>query len=238
MLPLSFGRSIGKKGAILSTKKLSPVQKELLLNTGAALVEYDAIKIEFVDFKIADTIKNVIFTSQNAVKAFHNKIIGSGTEENKVLRCFCVGKKTKTLLEKNGLRVVECAENALELGKIIAKHHKNESFLFFCGNKRRDELPKVLKEGDIPFKEIEVYKTIINPKAFDRAFDGILFFSPSAVESYMLKNKIGESITFCIGNTTAEEARKHTNNVIIANKPTIENVLVQVAKHFNKRPLV
>ena len=55
---------------VLSTKMLSPSQKELFLNSGLGLVEYDALKIEQLDVKIPFTHSNYIFTSKNAVKAF------------------------------------------------------------------------------------------------------------------------------------------------------------------------
>ncbi len=212
---------------ILSTKKLSAAQKELLLNTGLGFVEYEAITIELLEITIKHTIQNAIFTSKNAVKAIKNygMIISN---------CFCVGDTTKKLLEENGLNVVETAQNASDLAKIIIKKYKNDSFLFVCGNLRRDELPDLLKQNKIEVKEQIVYKTHLKSNKFNRMFDGILFFSPSAIQSYVSENKIEESILFCIGNTTASEARKHTDNIIVANQPTVENVIVQAVKHLTK----
>jgi len=42
------------------------------------------------------------------------------------------------------------------------------------------------------------------PKGGEKRFDGILFFSPSAVESYLKSNTIKDEMCFCIGETTAE----------------------------------
>ncbi|PKV48999.1 uroporphyrinogen-III synthase [Aquimarina sp. MAR_2010_214] len=212
---------------ILSTKKLSAAQKELLLNTGLGFVEYDAITIELLENNIENTIQNAIFTSKNAVKAIKN----SGMI---ISNCFCVGDNTKKRLQENDLNVVETAQNASDLAKIIIKKYKNESFLFFCGNLRRDELPNLLEQNNVEVKEEIVYKTHLKSNKFNRMFDGILFFSPSGIQSYVSENKIGESIAFCIGNTTASEAKKHTDNIIVANKPTVENVIVQAVKYFNK----
>ncbi|MBO0320859.1 uroporphyrinogen-III synthase [Muricauda sp. CAU 1633] len=214
---------------VLSTKILTPSQKELFLNSGLGLVEYDALKIDFLNVEIPLNYSNYIFTSKNAVKAFLNQVKSSNLSKFNV---FCVGEKTKTLLKENGLNVVKMAENALELGKNIVKNHKNKRFLFLCGNKRRDELPALLTQNDIKFKELEVYRTELNPKAFQRGFDGILFFSPSGIRSYLLENTLGNGTLFCIGETTAAEARKHSKNIIIANKPTVENVLVQAINYF------
>lgn len=211
---------------VLSTKILTPSQRELLLNAGIGFVHYDAISIENLEVAVdSDKVKNVIFTSKNAVKAVQDtKIV--------IDQCFCVGSTTKKLLEENGQKVVENAPNAAELAEIIAKKYKNEDFLFFCGNLRRAELPDILRQHQVSLKEQVVYKTVQNSKLFNSSFDGILFFSPSSVQSYMLENSFNDTIAFCIGNTTAGEARKHTNTIIIANKPTVENVIVQAVKHF------
>ncbi len=217
---------------VLSTKILKPSQKELFLNSGLSLVEYDAIKIEFLDIKIPFEYQNYIFTSKNAVKVFLRQINES---QKKKIQTFCVGEKTKALLEDNGLNVVETAEYATALAAIIVKNYKEETFLFLCGNKRRDVLPVAMTENNIQFKELNVYRTILSPKAFHRDFDGILFFSPSGIQSYLSENTIGNSILFCIGETTAAEAQKHSKNIIVANKPTVENVLVQVIKKLSFR---
>lgn len=217
---------------VLSTKILTPSQKELFLNSGLGLVEYDALKIELLDVKIPFNYTNHIFTSKNAVKVFLNQY--EGLEKSR-FRAYCVGDKTKALLEENGVKVVDMVQNASELAEILAKNHQNEFFLFLCGNKRRDELPETLTKNNVQYKELEVYRTHLSRKAFQRGFDGILFFSPSGVRSYLSENSVGNSILFCIGETTATEAQKHSKNVIIANKPTVENVLVQAIKELSIR---
>ncbi|NAY91535.1 uroporphyrinogen-III synthase [Muricauda sp. JGD-17] len=216
---------------VLSTKILTPSQKELFLNSGLGLVEYDALRIELSDVEIPLDNKNFIFTSKNAVKAF---LSSTKSLEKSPFRAFCVGSKTAHLLIENGLNVVKMEENASNLASFISKNHKNEAFLFLCGNLRRNELPEALLENNIRYKEIEVYRTHLVPKAFNQEFDAILFFSPSGIKSYLSKNVINNSMLFCIGDTTASEAKKHSNNISVANKPTVENLLVQAIKHFKK----
>ena len=222
--------------SVLSTKKLSPSQRELLVNAGISLVDYNAINIEFVPFKAPNTVENAIFTSQNAVKAYLNEKdqLPSPLEgEGSGVRMFCVGEKTKSLLEENGFKVVKMTEYASELASHLVENHKNDSFHFFCGNIRSDEIPSKLKENHIAFEEIEVYKTTLNPKKFDRQFDAILFFSPSGVRSYCEErsNLINDEPTFvCIGTTTASEAKKYSENVVIANATTVESVIAKTVK--------
>jgi len=212
--------------SLLSTKKLTLNQKELLLNSGLTFVEYNAITIKFSPFNAPKRIENAIFTSKNAVKAvFSNK-----KKISEIKNCFCVGEKTKALLEENSQNVVKTTQYGSELADYLTKNHENDAFLFFCGNKRLDTIPEALKEAKITFSEIETYKTELNPVKFHRQFDGVLFFSPSAVQSFVSENKLNNSIAFCIGNTTAAEAKKHTNNVVISNSTSVESVIAKAVK--------
>ncbi|WP_350284214.1 DUF559 domain-containing protein [uncultured Croceitalea sp.] len=217
---------------ILSTKILSLSQKELLLNAGIRFVEYDAISIEFLAFELVYGCDFYLFTSQNAVKSFLANSLAEKTIED--VPAFCVGQKTKALLESNGITVEEMASNASDLASLITKEYRNHSFLFFCGNLRRDDIPRALKDNNVRYKEIEVYKTTLNTKHFETVFDGVLFFSPTGVHSFTTKNALENSIAFCIGKTTLEAAKKYTQQLNIANKPTVENVLVQAIKAFSK----
>ena len=209
---------------ILSTKKLSLAQQELLLNASINYVAYDAIKINHTDFTLQEKTDCYIFTSKNAVNSFFKK---------KVLKkpVFCVGFKTKELIESKGFMVKEVSINALNLAKIIVEKYKNKSFIHFTGNLRRPELPTYLFKNNVRYNEVVVYNTILRKKQFKQIFDGVMFFSPSGVKSFSIKNKINNAIAFCIGETTANEAKKITQNIIIANKASIENVLVQVIKY-------
>jgi uroporphyrinogen-III synthase len=210
---------------VLSTKKLTHSQRSLLLQAGIGLVEYNAIGIELVDFEVSGSIKNAIITSQNTINGLVDKRV-------EIKNCFCVGIKTKAMLEANGYQVKVMTDYGKELAEIIVKDFADESFTFFCGNLRRDEIPELLKKNNVSFSEKEVYQTVLKPKKFERTFDGVLFFSPSAVESFIKENTLGNTIAFCIGTTTAAEAEKYTDKIIFATKPTIENVIVQVVKHL------
>ena len=207
---------------ILSTKKLSTVQKDQLLQQGVCVVDYDAISVTFLDFDVPEVIDNAIFTSQQAVRSFLEKSQGFLSIKN----CFCVGQKTKSLLEENGLKVIEIGQNAEELAKNIAKNYKKSDFYYFCGTIRREALPKALKREKISLFEVKTYKTALKTKKFDQKWDGILFFSPSGVASYISENKDQTNThAFCIGQTTATSAKKHFKSVVVAHTSTIESVL-------------
>ena len=216
---------------ILSTKKLLPNQKQVLLDANISLIEEDFIETKIKNFELSKVNDNLIFTSQNAVQSVlqHPKC-----NELKSKNVFSVGMKTKNLLTENGFNVIAYTGYASDLAEIISLIYSKESYTFFSGNLRRDVLPNTLKESGIVFNEIEVYETNITSKKVTNKLDGILFFSPSAVESYLKLNTIKEEMCFCIGGTTAEALEnKKVKNIIIAEKPSVENVITEVIEYYN-----
>ena len=215
---------------IVSTKKLLPNQKQLLLDANIHLIEEDFIKTTFLSPPLEGLGEALIFTSQNAVQSIlqHPKC-----NELKSKNVFSVGMKTKDLLTQNGFNVIAYTGYASDLAEIISLIYNKESYTFFCGNLRRAILPDTLKENGITFNEIEVYETNITSKKITNKLDGILFFSPSAVESYLKMNTIKDEMCFCIGETTAESLEnKKIKNIIIADKPSVENVISDVLEYY------
>jgi uroporphyrinogen-III synthase len=214
---------------ILSTKILLSHQKQALLNANFNVIEANFIKTENSDFDLKGIHDNLIFTSQNAAQSI---LLHPKSEELKSKSVFCVGLKTKALLEENGFNVDVYVDYASDLAEIITLIYSKESFTFFSGNLRKETLPKALKAAKVNFNEIQVYETTLTPQKIKTAVDGILFFSPSAIESYLKDNKIKDEICFCIGNTTAEALEKITRNIIVADQPSVENVIEDVIEEY------
>lgn len=214
---------------ILSTKILLSSQKQALLNAGFSVTEANFIKTENSDFDLKGINDNLIFTSQNAAQSvlLHPKC--SALKSKKV---FCVGMKTKALLEENGFNVEVYLDYASDLAEIITLIYAKESYTFFSGNLRKETLPKALKAAKVNFNEIQVYETTLTPQKIKTPVDGILFFSPSAIESYLKENKIKNEICFCIGETTAEALEKTTRNIIVADQPSVDNVIEDVIEEY------
>lgn len=218
---------------ILSTKELLINQKQFLLNADFFVVEADFIQTKTIDFDLKTVNDVLIFTSQNAVKAV---LEHKEASQLKTKTVFCVGLKTKGLLEENGFKVEAYAGYAEDLGQIIALVYSDNQYTFFTGNLRRDTLPHILTEAGIVFNEIQVYETVLTPQKIESNADGILFFSPSAVESYMKNNRINKEIAFCIGETTASTAADFGyKNIVTANQPTVENTIIQAINYFGSK---
>lgn len=223
---------MAKSIQILSTRKLSGEQKQALTDANLEVIDTDFIQTQNKSFELKDLNDNLIFTSQNAV---HSILSHSKAEELKSKNVFCVGLKTKILLSENGFNVVAYTGYASDLAEIITLIYRNESFTFFSGNLRRDTLPQSLKEAEVKFNEIQVYDTSLTPQKIKTAVDAILFFSPSGVESYLKDNTIKKETCFCIGETTADALHKITKNIIIADQPTVEDVIEDVIIEYSNK---
>ena len=217
---------------ILSTKKLLSNQRQFLLNADFGLIEADFIKIDFCKVDINTSHESLLFTSQNAVSSI---LTNENWKKLREKKCFCVGKKTKTILEQNGFEVVESFDYVEELASFLIDKYSSNTYTFFSGNLRQDTLPVALQQANIIFEEKQVYRTDLTPVKVESRVDGILFFSPSGVISYLKENTITNQICFCIGTTTAKEVEKTTNNVVIANQPTVENTIIQCINYFNQK---
>ena len=214
---------------LLSTKVLSPTQRETLETAYFFVIEEDFIATKNQNFELQEINTNLIFTSQNAAQSV---LLHPKCQELKSKNVFCVGLKTKALLEENGFNVTVYLDYASDLAEIITLIYAAESYTFFSGNLRKETLPKALKEAKIKFNEIQVYETSLTPKKIKEVVEAILFFSPSGVESYLKENKLKKEICFCIGETTADALPNTVKNIIIAAQPSIEEVIEDAIAEF------
>ncbi|MEJ2112174.1 MAG: uroporphyrinogen-III synthase [Flavobacteriaceae bacterium] len=221
---------IGKKANIYSTKKLTEAQK-FLFNKDLVVESNDAIKISLNRIPITllkSPIKNVIITSKNAVEAILNNC---PAEDLKFKNIYCVGRRTKCMIEDKIGQVKHSAKNAKALAEYLVEFVEGTEVTYFCSNLRLDDLPKILSENNITVNEVEAYQTKYDSIKIDSNIESVLFYSPSTVQGFLKKNKAG-SIAFCIGETTAKEASKHFKEVYTAKIPTVESVIELVNKHY------
>ncbi|MCF6213690.1 MAG: hydroxymethylbilane synthase [Flavobacteriaceae bacterium] len=215
---------------VFSTRELSSKQIESLSDK-IKLDSSDFIRTKYNRLKpsiVKKDFKHVVITSQNAVLSLlHN----FGSEDLKFENIYCVGRRTKRLVEKKIGKVTQVENTAEKLADFLVENiNNNEEITFFCGDLRRDALPNKLLNNSKNFIEIVVYTTQITPSKLSDVPNGILFFSPSAIESYLSVNNTTDITAFCIGETTAAKAKRHFNNVKTAKIPTVEKVIELVNK--------
>ena len=228
------GPALSKKNTIFSTKNLSEAQVKLF-HEEVEVIDSDFIKIRFNRIppkEVKDEIENVIITSKNAVASL---LTSFSAAELQFKNIYCVGRRTKRLIEKHIGKVNHSEKNAKRLAEYLIENIKEGSEItFFCSDIRLDELPALLAKNNINLLEIQAYKTINSPVKVAENTEGVLFYSPSTVQSYLLENE-AENIAFCIGETTAAEAKKYFKEVQVAKLPTVESVIELVNLHYAKQ---
>lgn len=225
---------------ILSTRPLPATVIRMARQQGIdidvkSFIETETIQSVEVQQEIAQAMLRsavVVFTSMNAVEAVASFI----TDEMADWNIYCMGQTTQELVKKyfGEDSIAGTAGNAAELASLVLENGFTSEVMFFCGDQRRDELPSILRSNDIEVNEITVYNTIATPYAVSRQYNGVLFYSPSAVDSFFSKNKPGkETHFFAIGSTTAGAIKKHSsNNIIISDKPGKENLVAKAINYF------
>lgn len=227
---------------ILVTRELTDEQIELAGNLGLNVSVEPAIEIKFrdnwltVQSAIQQSEKPVfVFTSQNGAKAFL-RFLKAGIEIPESPEIFAVGNKTAEILREAGFNAkVPEEQYGTELAKQILydidrTEKQKLTILHFCGDKRREELRDILTGDGLNVKDIVVYQTKLKPVSLPgEKTDAILFYSPSAVQSY--RNSGGfesDSLPelFAIGNTTAEALSIASGkNVHVSPEPSTEILL-------------
>src|SRR5450759_2557524 len=131
------------------------------------------------------------------------------TEElKKILKGFLQQNITAVFTSKNAVQAFDQIANAEVPWKI-----------FCIGHSTKNLVSKIFGEEKISRKN----------------YDGILFFSPSAVNSFFSLNKINEQIQiFAIGKTTADAIHQQINkDLIIAETPGEEDMIEKVISYFS-----
>jgi len=215
---------------IYSTKTLTTNQC-LLFNEKVIAESSDFIKISLNRIKpqvVRNPIENVIITSKNSVEALlHN----FSAVELQFKNIYCIGRRTKRLVEKRIGPVKHVEKNAKALAEYLVECMEGAEVTYFCSDLHADDLPTILSDNNIKVNEVEAYQTKYDAKTVNDSVEGIMFYSPSTVQSY-LKENVADKIAFCISETTAIEAKKRFKDIRIAKIPTVESVIELVNQHY------
>ena len=217
---------------IYSTKSLTDDQKQLF-HKQVFSDSSDFVKISLnrmTQQVLRPLPKNVVITSKNAVEAL---LTNFPPQELQFENIYCVGRRTKRLVERRIGKVKHTENNAKKLAEYLVEYIDGTEVTYFCSDIRLDDLPTILSDHNINVNEVVAYDTKFDPKKLLDSVKGVMFFSPSTVKSFKQENLVKDDlIAFCIGETTAKEASKHFKDVRIAKVPTVESVIELVNLHF------
>lgn len=223
-------KAVDKKVNVYSTKALTEAQHNLF-HEDIKADSSDFIQIatnRIKPFILKAEIKNVIITSKNAVESIITNI---PAEELQFKNIYCVGRRTKRLVEQKIGKVIHSEKNAKKLAEHLVEYIEGTEVTYFCSDLRLNDLPNILSENNITINEVEAYSTKFASEKIDENAEGVLFYSPSTVKSYLLKNQ-ADKIAFCIGESTAAEAKKRFKDVRVAKVPTVESVIELVNLNY------
>lgn len=177
----------------------------------------------------------IVLTSKTAVQAWM-EIVKLLKLDVKQYPVYCLALATQTFCIQYGLNIAGVAADAYLLADVILKDKSITAVTVVCGNRRRDELPDRLKAKGIVVHEIEAYQTEQSPIKIEQSYKGVLFFSPSAVDSFLSLNSSNSVACFCLGNTTGNHARKSGYaEVHVADAHTPEALVETVIQHYKNK---
>lgn len=222
--------NVGTTLDIFSTKKLT-LEQQQRLHVSITADSDDFIKISpnrISPIVLKKELKNVVFTSKNAVEAL---LTSSTPEELNFGKIYCVGRKTRRLIKNKMGKVAHFENNATDLANYLVEYIDGTEVTYFHGNLSLEDLPAILEANNIKVNAVEAYRTKLSGKKVPDEVKGIMFYSPSNVESYLKENS-ATKIAYCIGETTAKAAREHFKEVKVAKFPTVEGVIDLVNEDF------
>lgn len=230
------------KYRILSTRHLT--------DSSVAVAGESGIQIDVQDFIQIKPLQNEDLSEDKMLHVFHDGAVHVFTSANaaRILDKYylhndiwyvihepnvcCISGSTRKAVEAAlpGCKILAESPYGSELANAIIQLGNITAVNFFCGNIRRNELPDTLKKAGIEVNEFVIYENIPAPAVVPDNYDGILFFSPSAVKSYLSANRLlPATVCFAIGRTTATELKEHTDNKIIISTDISEESMVQTA---------
>jgi len=225
---------------LVSTKKLSPELLQTLALADLQVVQEDFIRktIQIPENLDVNSIHSIIvLTSKMGVRAWMEIVNKFGLDITRYT-IYCLASSTKTLATQNGLPVADVANDAASLADVILKNRTIDRVSFVCGNLRRNELPDKLRFYGVNVHEIKGYKTEFTPTEMLPGYHGVLFFSPSALDSFQVLNKNTKCVAFCLGRTTAHHAQMvGFSKIQISDRSTPES-LVEKVIHFYKTQII
>ena len=195
----------------------------LFASKGARAVVYPLIEIAALPFEIPDlkTYDMLIFTSQNAVSLFFEKLFSQGKDARafSLIEVFCIGPKTRDALKGYGIVADGMAREFRAEGIVELLAHRDLAGKKVCLPRARGARPylvEALQAKGALVDEIIIYDTILpktaNPLGFLQALTGIdtaIFTSPSGIKHALelLKGEpalLGSKRLVAIGPVTAK----------------------------------
>lgn len=167
------------------------------------LIERQKVKIDFVPFIHVEGVSGkdvrtqkvdltkytaIILTSRNSVDHFFRIAEELRFKVPDSMKYFCLSEAVAYYLQKYVVyrkRKIYVGKRTFEELAPLIKKYKSEKFLLPTSDKLKPEVPLVLNELKVDWKEATFYRTVISDLSNlrDVYYDILVFFSPSGIES-------------------------------------------------------
>ena len=250
-----FSKNIVVTRARAQASKLT----SLLESYGANVIEFPVIKIkppssfEEIDREIEsiNKYKWIIFTSQNGVKAFMERLYISGKDVRILggIKICAIGRETGKELKKSGIIADYVPEKFIgeELVKNFPSFPPGTEILIPRAKIARETIPEKLKKSGAKVTVLTAYETVMEEnkgedlKNISKDIDVITFTSSSTVTNFIEKihklniNKedFSNTVFAAIGPVTAKTAEKHGLKIeIMAEEYTIKGLVEAILDYY------
>ena len=226
------------------------------------LIEKQKVKIDFRPFIHVEGVSGkdvraqkvdlnqytaVILNSRNSVDHFFRIADELRFKVPDSMKYFCQSEAVAFYLQKYVVyrkrKIYVGKRTFTELSPLIKKY-KNEKFLMPSSDKLKSEVPSVLNELKVNWKQATFYKTVVSDLSDlrDVYYDILVFFSPSGIES-LLQNfpdfEQNNTRIAVFGNTTVKAATEYGLRVDIQaptpETPSMTMALEKYIKEVNKK---
>jgi uroporphyrinogen-III synthase len=202
------------------------------------------IRLEKIDL---NNYSAIILTSRNAVDHFFRVADEMRFKVPDTLKYFCQSEAVAYYLQKYVVyrkrKIYVGKRTFSELSPLIKKY-KDETFLLPSTDKLKPEVPKMLNDLGVNWKQSTFYKTVISDLSdlANVSYDVLVFFSPSGIDS-LFHNfpdfKQNETRIAVFGNTTINAVENKGLRVDIAaptpETPSMTMALEKYIKVANKK---
>lgn len=229
---------------VTGTDKFTDKISSLLSDKGAALKKYSHVEIvRKNDIPPLENYDCIAFTSSYGAEIFISHCIEKKTDLRILAgkKIAAVGSGTYETLSHYGLvpDIIPEKYTVSELAnKIVQRVSDNSKVLILRAELGSEEFNKVFERSNISYDDIRIYDTVRNGlPAMRAASDYIVFGSSFGVRSYFeYGSTLSEKTTIiCIGDLTAETAKKYSENRIITAFPhSAEGVYNAVMGDINR----
>lgn len=196
----------------------------------------------------------LVFSSPIGVRTFFEQLLAMDMDVRSLMNDGCelkvaaIGSATGKELKKYGLcaDVIPDVFNAKQLGEAIAKEAKRDSEIVIVRAKEGSkELVPPLKAAGLKVLDIATYETVyevneilcekVKEAILQQEIDAVTFTSASTVRGFVngLKDIDHTAVkAVCIGEQTAEEARKYGMQILVAKEASIDSMMELLTEQF------